>query len=228
LFPRISIVVIIQTFKAHLITFLCTADPGYPANEWDRFLPQSVITLNLLRNCRFNPNLSAHTELHSVFHYNKTPLAPLGTKVVIHEKTGKRKTWSTHGINGWYIGPALEHYRCVDCYIPAMRIADMVAFIPTVVPIPSTSTEDYLRQSVEDIIALLDDPKPTIPSLSFGDETQNAIKQIANVLNQALPSPPPVPPPPSAIPPTTQRTPSEPTHSPLVSVPPSIVPPALA
>jgi hypothetical protein len=95
---------------------------------WDRFLSQSVITLNLLRNCRFNPKLSAHTALHSVLDYNKTPLAPLGTKVVIHEKTDKCKTWSTHGIDGWYIGPALEHYRCVDCYIPAThstRIADI-------------------------------------------------------------------------------------------------------
>jgi hypothetical protein len=139
-----------------------------------------------LRNCRFNPKLSAHTALHSVFDYNKTPLAPLGTKVVIHEKTDKHKTWSTHGTDGWYIGPALDHYRCVDCYIPAThstRIADTVAFIPTVVPILSTSTEDYLRQSVGDIIGLLDDPKSTIPSLSFGDDTQNAIKQIATLLN---------------------------------------------
>ena len=96
----------------------------------------------------------------------------------------------------------------------------MVAFIPTVVPIRSTSTEDYLRQSVGDIIGLLDDPKSTIPSLSFGDDTQNAIKQIATLLNRALPSPPPVLPPPSAIPPTTPTTPSEPTQSPLVSVPP--------
>ena len=221
----------IQTFKAHFITCLCTADPEYPAKEWDRFLPQSVITLNLLRNCRFNPKLSAHTALHRVFDYNKTPLAPLGTKVVIHEKTDKRKTWSTHGTDGWYIGPALEHYRCVDCYVPAThstRIADTVAFIPTVVPIPSTSTEDYLRQSVGDIIALLNDPKPTIPALSFGNDTQNAIKQIATLLNRALPSPPPVLPSPPAIPPTVPRTPKESTQTPMVSIPPSPVPPAPA
>ena len=47
----------IQTFKAHCITCLCVANPGYPEKYWDRFLPQATFTLNLLRNCRFDPKL---------------------------------------------------------------------------------------------------------------------------------------------------------------------------
>ena len=35
----------IQTF----IPFLCAADPKYPAKEWDCFLPQANLTLNILR-----------------------------------------------------------------------------------------------------------------------------------------------------------------------------------
>ena len=100
----------IQKFKANFITCLCAADPKYSAKKWNRFLPQATLTLNLLRNCRFNPKLSAHAALHSIFDYNKTPLAPLGTRFIVHDKTTNHSTWEPHGTNGWYIVPALEHY----------------------------------------------------------------------------------------------------------------------
>ena len=86
----------IQTFKAHFITFICATNTKYPAKNWDCFLPQSKLTLNFLRNCRFNPKLSAHVALHGIFYYNKTPLEPLGTRVLIHEKTTNNCTWASH------------------------------------------------------------------------------------------------------------------------------------
>ena len=100
----------IQTFKAHLITYLCAADSGYLEKEWDSLLPQETLNLNLLRNCRFNPKLSAHEALNGIFDYNKTPLGPLGARVVVHEKTTNFHTWSPHVTDGWYIGPYLEYY----------------------------------------------------------------------------------------------------------------------
>ena len=66
----------IQTFKNHFISCLCTAPPGFPAAEWDRLLPQAEITLNLLRNCRYNPALSAYAALFGTFDFNRTPVAP--------------------------------------------------------------------------------------------------------------------------------------------------------
>ena len=131
----------IQTFKAKFITCLCKADPKYPAKEWYRFVLQENLTQNLLRKCRFNPKLSAHAALHVKFDYKKTPLAPLGTRIRVHEKTTNRHTWSLCGTNGWYIGPALEHYQCVECYIPSTNstiIADTVELISTFIPIPKT------------------------------------------------------------------------------------------
>ena len=38
----------IQMFKANFITCLCAAYPNYPAKDWDHFIPQSALTLNLL------------------------------------------------------------------------------------------------------------------------------------------------------------------------------------
>jgi hypothetical protein len=46
------------------------------------------------------------------FDLNRNPLAPPGTKVLIHEKPDVRKTWAPHAVEGWYLGPALRHYRC--------------------------------------------------------------------------------------------------------------------
>jgi len=52
----------IRTFKNHL-AILAGADTNYPISEWDRFVPQAELTLNLLRNARVNSNLSAHAYL---------------------------------------------------------------------------------------------------------------------------------------------------------------------
>lgn len=76
----------IQTYKNHFLAGLASADPQYPSNEWDRLIPQATLTLNLLRNARTNPKLSAHAFLHGPYNFQATPLAPPGTKVVVHVK----------------------------------------------------------------------------------------------------------------------------------------------
>ena len=187
----------IQTFKAHFITTLCIADPNYPAKEWDRLLPQCEITMNLLRNCRFNPKLSAYAALNGPFDFNRTPLAPPGTKILMHEKIGNRRSWAPRGTDGWYIGPALEHYRCITCYLPethATRVADTVEYFPNTVPIPSHTTEDLIRDAVTDIISALHSDKIAPPLLPLTDTTRTTLRAIATILNRAAPPPPPVEP----------------------------------
>jgi hypothetical protein len=93
----------IQTFKNHFVAMLFSTDKQFPIHLWDRLIPQAVITLNLLRQSRLNPKLSAHAQLHGLFDYNKTPLAPPGTKVIIHEKPDRRGSWSLHGLKGCYV-----------------------------------------------------------------------------------------------------------------------------
>ena len=174
----------IQTFKAHFISCLCTAPPDFPATEWDLLLPQSELTMNLLRNCRYNSSLSAHAALFGVFDFNNTPLAPFGTKCVIHEKPSNRTSWATRGTDAWYIGPALERYRCVQCFDPktrAIHISDTVQYFPQVVPLPKITTEDLLRNTAQDILAILNQPLPAAPCLNIGDDTRNTIQQIATI-----------------------------------------------
>ena len=85
--------------------------------QWDRLIEKAELTINLLRNSKVNPALSAWAYYFGNHDFNKVPLVPPGTKVVLHSKPEKRKSWVFHGEQGWYIGPAPDHYRCVECYI---------------------------------------------------------------------------------------------------------------
>ena len=38
------------------------------------------------------------------------PLTPPDTKVTVNEKPNISFTWDQHGVQGWYIGPEVEHY----------------------------------------------------------------------------------------------------------------------
>ena len=182
----------IQTFKDHFLAILAGAHPDFPAHEWDRLLEQAEITLNLLRNSRANPKLSSYAYLFGNFDFNKTPMVPCGTKVVAHIKPDKNTSWGFKGEEGWYIGPATEHYRCLKCYFPAtrsVRVVDTVQLFEHNVTIPSTSTEDHLLQSVEDILTLLQKKSTDLPFLQFGSDTRNAIESIAKLLQRAVPRP---------------------------------------
>ena len=178
----------IQTFKSHFIAGLCSLDPNFPINEWDRLLHQAFLTLNLLRTARANPALSAYAYLFGNFDFNSTPLAPSGTKAMVHIKTNVRGTWESRAKEGWYIGPAMKHYRCVKCFLPATRRevdADTVTFIPKYIKFPEVHLKDFLRQAATDILTLLRKPPPsTVPSLEAGDDVHNALLQIASLLNR--------------------------------------------
>ena len=74
----------IQTWKNHFIVNLCGTYPDLPLELWDKIVPQCIMTLNLLRKSRINPKLSAYSQMEGAFYFNKTPLAPVGTKVIVH------------------------------------------------------------------------------------------------------------------------------------------------
>jgi hypothetical protein len=98
---------------------------------WDRLLPQDILTLNMLCTSRINPKMSAATHLDAKYEYNRAPMAPPGTIIIAHEMPNRRRTWDQHGQDGWYIGPALKHYRCYIVYINktrSERVVEMVDF----------------------------------------------------------------------------------------------------
>jgi hypothetical protein len=76
----------IRTWKNHFVAGICSTDPAFPLHLWDRRIDQATISPNLLWPARQNPNMSAHQMLNGTFDYNRTPMAPPGTKIVVHEK----------------------------------------------------------------------------------------------------------------------------------------------
>ena len=102
----------IRTFKAHFLSILAGVSPDFPANLWDRLLPQAEMTLNFLRQSRINPKISAWEFYNGPFDFDATPLGPLGCRVIIHKKTDSRQSWDFRGKDGWSVGVSLEHYRC--------------------------------------------------------------------------------------------------------------------
>eukprot|EP00957_Ditylum_brightwellii_P044649 3384943-Ditylum_brightwellii.AAC.1 len=90
----------IQTFKDHFIAGLCNVHPQFPSQLWDHLLPQACMTLNMLRPSRINPQISAETQMNGMHNFNSMPLAPPGTKVIVHEKSTVHCTWSPHGVDG--------------------------------------------------------------------------------------------------------------------------------
>ena len=193
----------IRTFKAHFLAGLATCDPDFPISEWDRLLDQAEMTLNMLRTSRCHPKLSAYTYLHGPHDFNKAPLAPPGTKVVVHKKPGVRNTWGYHGKLGWYRGPALEHYRCFKCFMPSTAkeiVTDTVRFIPKKIKFPQLNLNVYLQLAIEKIIGLLETNNQQNNGLQLSNHYHllKSFKQVASSLNNTslqpeLPSPPMVP-----------------------------------
>ncbi|KAL7483838.1 hypothetical protein ACHAW6_009477, partial [Cyclotella cf. meneghiniana] len=111
----------IQTFKGHLISVLAGVSEDFPINQWDELLPQTVLTLNLLRQSNIAPNISAYAYHHGSFDYDQMPIAPMGCAVQFHIKPSRRKTWGEHSSDGWYLQTSPEHYRCHIVFVKATR-----------------------------------------------------------------------------------------------------------
>ena len=136
----------IKTWKKHFIAILYGCERNFPMNLWDKIIPQVVLTENLLRRSNLNPDLSADVQVWGQFDFSQTPLAPLGTMVMVHEKPVNCKTRSPNTSEAWYLGPAVHHYRCYQVWVwetKAERVNDMLAWLPTnvVMPIPGHLAE---------------------------------------------------------------------------------------
>ena len=171
-----------QTFKNHFIAGLASTDPNFPLSNWCRLLPQAELTLNLLRPSRLNPKLSAYAQLEGTFDFNRTPLAPPGTRVIVHEKPTQRRTWAPHGIDGSYVGPAMDHYQCYRVWIPsthAERIADTIQFFPTLLCTPTLSHRDAALQAARKLTHALQNLNNANPLSQLSDDQLRALHQLS-------------------------------------------------
>jgi hypothetical protein len=100
----------IQTFKAYFISALATTDSEFPLQLWNRLTPQVEHTLNMLPPSCLDPTKSAYEAIHSLYDWNRFPLAPPGCKAVIYKSLEALGPWASRGTNALCIGPLMEHY----------------------------------------------------------------------------------------------------------------------
>ena len=74
-----------------------------------------------MRESTTQPGISAWEHIHGRYDSNKSPLGPIGAKVIVHDAPEIRGTYANHGTKGYYVGPKLSHYRCYNVYIPQTR-----------------------------------------------------------------------------------------------------------
>ena len=121
----------IQTWKNHMCTIQAGTPKTYHLSNWCKDLEQVDITLNMMRPCTQNPNLSAHEALEGMFLFNTTPMASIGTKCMIHIKPARTQTWGYHAFKAWYFAAALNHYRCINAvtFTGAVHSSNTLCFL---------------------------------------------------------------------------------------------------
>jgi hypothetical protein len=192
----------IRTFKEHSVAGISNGNPTFPLHLWDILLPRAEITFNLLWTSRLHPQLSAAAPFHGLVDYNKTAFAPPGCKIIAHDKPGKRRTWAPHRQHGYYLVPAMHHYRCQNVYISdtaSEHILDTLEFFTHNYPMPQLSSTDRLIMAANTMSNALQNPHPEVPFTHIGDDTIAALTALAKIIKlkfqkvhiTILPAPPP-------------------------------------
>jgi hypothetical protein len=141
----------IHTFKNHFLAILASVNKSFPPYLWDLLLPQAELMLNLLCQSTINPKILAWEFFNGPFDFNKTPLGPVGCRVLIHAKPATWQSWDFRAKEGFYIGPALDSYRCfklIKMDTKSHVISDTVEFCHAYHTIPVPTAEDRIVQGL--------------------------------------------------------------------------------
>eukprot|EP00804_Cyclotella_cryptica_P022689 CCRYP_012483-RA/>CCRYP_012483-RA protein AED:0.32 eAED:0.32 QI:0/0/0/1/0/0/3/0/684 len=148
----------IRTWKNHFVAIRAGTPNTYRLLNWCKDLEQTDITLNMLRPCTTNPLLSAYEAVEGMFSFDRTPMAPIGTKVMVHIKPNRRQTWGYHAIRAWYFAPARHHYRCIQVVTDAgaVRVSDTFRFLHHNLPNLAITHTDRITKAAQHLIRTID------------------------------------------------------------------------
>ena len=144
----------------------------------------------MLCTSRLHSHMSSFTHMDSPFDYNTTPIAPPGIKILVYETPQQHKTWDQHGIDAWYIGYCLDHYRCHKTYAPATPgklIAHTVYFFPHDFAVPANNHQDDLARSIRYLTTALQHRYLRTPLQPVGDKQFATIQALENIFCPYIP-----------------------------------------
>jgi hypothetical protein len=176
----------IQTAKNHLIAALCGTHVNFPANLWDKLLPQVELTMNILRPFAGDRSISAYEGVcHSKYDFLAHPLAPCGTLVLVHDPPETRGSFASHGSLGYYLGPALKHHRCFRVYVidtQSERVSDSLAWFPAPLILPGSRPPELNCTSLDSLAAAL---TAVADSTDMAEPLRRLTASAADIIRQA-------------------------------------------
>ena len=186
----------IRTWKNHFIATLATTSPKFPISQWHKLLPLAELTLNCLLPWHPNPAISAYHGLTGAkFDFRAHPIAPAGTAILIHEPPESRGSWASHGVPGFYLGPAVLHYRSHHVFVTATsatRITDTVAWFPeTDITPPLPDTNEILIAAIKDLLHAI--KKYNLTGEVIPPTLAQELQDLANLHNAPPTASPPAP-----------------------------------
>ncbi len=180
----------IQTFRRHFLSILVGTDPNFLIHQWHHLLPQSEATLNMMHAWPDNMDISAYHDLHrKPYDFLSHLMAPCDTLLVAHDPG--REKWDNCGRIGYYLSPALTHYRSCHCFIAdtnATRICNIVMFYPAPLVLPGASGFDQLLQLTERLAIAAESQPPALHDQPLYTECLQKLKTFFSPTLPTLPS----------------------------------------
>jgi hypothetical protein len=109
----------IRTAENHMIATRAGFHPDCLHAYLDKCLCQIELTLNIVRPFDYDPSRSAYEGLtNRSYDFQHYPIAPVGSKVLTWNSPSHRGSWADHGVEAVYLGPAENHLRSFDVWVP--------------------------------------------------------------------------------------------------------------
>ena len=102
--------------------------------------------------------MSAWEYYNVAFGYIATPLGTIYCKIIINTTSNKRKSWDQRGREGFSVGPALQHYRCIqeiDSKTKAIIITDTAKYLHEYLTQTHITAEDRMTHAIHFLTAAL-------------------------------------------------------------------------
>ena len=109
--------------------------------------------------------------------------------MLVHEKSNTRRTWTPHRVEGWYMGPAMEHYMCyrvISSKTGRERITGTVQFFPHDVQFPGCSATYRAIEVASELTDTISNFKHTSPLKYVRDEQLTAHVTLSDMFNGAI------------------------------------------
>ena len=169
----------IQTWRHHMVATLGTVNGKCPKQLWSYFIGQMEICLNFLRPFESDNTMSAYEGIfRAKYDHDAHPLSICGCAVLVFEPPASRPTWSTHGVQGFYLGPNGHSYRSWIFYITptnSIRASDTAQFFPEPFKLPGASYEEQMIAAIDKLISIAnaDNAEALAPAVAAVTEIRN-------------------------------------------------------